>query len=88
MKWDNLKMNACPLCTGKLEDIGAAYICSHSASTMHQPCGFRISKAKFDELITKMYQPKPKRKCAFEDNFERLQNYEKDPSQNIWPSDE
>lgn len=73
MNWDNLKLFACPVCMGKLEKTTTGFKCSHFDPAFHNVCTFRISSAKFENIVDALYQPKPK-KCGFTNNFERLQN--------------
>ena len=46
MNWGNLKQNKCPQCAHDLSDklVGKMFICT---------CGFKISDAKFREIVTK-----------------------------------
>ena len=67
MKWQNLKKNKCPNCGNYLAEppegiLKTNYYCP--------PCGFNISKTKFDEIVNSLY--KPKRKVEIEDNQQGL----------------
>jgi len=69
MKWENLKRGVCPKCGRPLfsNDFSQTYACPFGS------CTFRISKARFCEIINDMNTPKP-RMTITEDNSYGLNN--------------
>lgn len=78
LNWKNLKIMACPICTGKLVEAPMGYKCSHDVGYI--PCMFRISYERFNQIVKDLYQPTPRmiatrsRLVPEEENREHLNN--------------
>lgn len=73
MKWNNLKSMKCPKCSSAIALSGMGFRCSFGKHTSAQ-CQFYISKAKFDEVVNKLYKPRAKYEPQ-EDNLSTLNNF-------------
>lgn len=72
MNWKNLKLNACPKCTGVLIESEDGYECSHNFGA--KPCDFFISTGKFNEIIRSLYLPRKMHVPDEEENLAGLNN--------------
>ena len=53
MNWWNLKKNKCPKC-GKDTALKSPYNFIPETKMFTHPCGFKISKKRYTEIVTKM----------------------------------
>ena len=71
MNWRNLQSFLCPKCGAPLDKgeglLSFDYVCKSL-------CGFSCSNTRFDELVSSMYSPKPRRCGTFESNLSEINN--------------
>lgn len=78
MKWNNLKSLECPKCGDNLTKTALGYQCGevvHDNGCATAFCDFKISSAKFDEVVNNLYNKKPRQYATSEDNSSALNNF-------------
>ena len=80
MIWSRLKTLECPKCGDYISDVGDFYECNNSyigdirardGCATALGCDFKISKVKFDEVVSSLYKPK-QRSTEYQTADERL----------------
>ena len=81
--WSRLKTLECPKCGDYISEVGDFYECNNSKigerSGCATPlgCDFKISKTKFDEVVTSLYKPRERSTADLsgDERLSELNNY-------------